>query len=231
MKNLAIIVPIRKGSSRIKDKYKVMIGDRSITHNKFEQLAKLCEMIRIPKNKVFVSTDAVDVAGLAKEYGFTVHERSDFYSSGHMATFSELVVHLVQEAEKVIEFDEVLWTYPVTPLFDEHQYYSAIMKYNDKVSHSNKYDSLVSVNILNEYFWYKGKPLNYTGDKEHIYSQELEPLIRVNNACYMAPKQTMLDKEYFLGDVPYFFDTPKMLSVDIDTLEDLELANNIIKTL
>lgn len=231
MKDLVIIVPIRKGSSRIKDKYKALIGDVSITHNKFNQLDKLCDSLSIPKTNVFVSSDAEDVLGLAKEYGFTTHKRPDYYASGHIATFSELVTFLVKEAEAVIDFDHVLWTYPVTPFFDEHQYYSAILKYVENVKHTNKHDSLVSVNFLNEYFWFKGKPLNYTGDKNHIYSQNLEPIVRVNNACYMAPKDVMLQREYFLGENPYFFDTPKLLSVDIDTVEDLELANNIIKKL
>lgn len=231
MKDLAIIVPIRKGSSRIKEKYKADLNGNSITGHKFIQLEKLCQMLGIPSKNVFVSSDAEIVEKMAEASGFTFHKRPEFYASGHQATFSELVTFLVQEAEKVLDFEHVLWTYPVTPLFDEHQYYSAVLNYNEHVKHSNKHDSLVSVNKLYEYFWFNGKPLNYTGDKNHIYSQDLEPVIRVNNACYMAPKQVMLEKEYFLGDNPYFFDTPKLLSVDIDTVEDLELANRIIENL
>ena len=98
------------------------------------------------------------------------------------------------------------------------------------MKHGKVYDSLVSVNKLYEYIWFKGKPLNYTGDKNHTYSQELTPIIRINNACYMARKDLMLEREYFLGEKPYMFDTPKILSVDIDTIDDLELTNNILKT-
>ena len=232
MKNLAIVIPIRKGSSRIKNKYKAKIADTNITLYKFEQIDKLCDMLNIPKENVMVSTDSDEVAQWAKLLNFSIHKRPEYYASAHNATFSELVKLLANEVnESMNGIDHILWTYPVTPLFDEHQYYSAILSYKENVMSSNRNDSLVAVNKLYEYFWFKGDPLNYEANLNHIYSQNLEPLIRVNNACYIAPKLLMMEKEYFIGDNPHFFDTPKILSVDIDTIDDLDLANNIIKSL
>jgi len=53
-------------------------------------------------------------------------------------------------------------------------------------------DSLVSVNLLKEYFWDDKGPLNYRADKDHTISQELPNLYRVTNGLYMRDKESTL---------------------------------------
>jgi CMP-N-acetylneuraminic acid synthetase len=230
MKDLAIIVVARKGSSRVKNKCHAEVNGWSISYTKLEQVKLAVKSLNIPTENVVISTDDEKVKEAALNHKFQVHDREEYFAVGHQASFSELIVHVTKAVEGLTNCKHILWTSPVTPLFNEQQFINCILHYKEKVI-KGKHDSLVSVNLLKEYFWHKGKPLNYQANKNHTISQELEPVAKVTNACYMAPTELVYEKEYFLGENPYLYDTPQILSIDIDTVEDLEIANSIAKNL
>jgi len=231
MNDLAIIVVARKGSSRVKNKCHQKVNGVSISEIKLAQISDVCEELNIPRENVVVSTDDDLIKDWAENaYEFSVHHREEFYAVGHQASFSELIVHLTKAAQEITGCNHILWTSPVTPLFNEQQFINCILHYKEKVVNGN-HDSLVSVNLLKEYFWFNGAPLNYDANKYHTISQNLDPVSKVTNACYMAPISLVFEHEYFLGLNPYQYDTPQILSVDIDTYEDLAIANSISQNL
>lgn len=230
MKDLAIIIVARKGSSRVKNKCHVEVNGWSISDTKLHQVNLAVKSLNLSPSNVVVSTDDEKVKEVALSYNFQIHNREEYFAVGHQATFSELIVHVTKAVEALTDCKHILWTSPVTPLFNEQQFINCILHYKEKVI-KGKHDSLVSVNLLKEYFWFQGKALNYQANKNHTISQELEPVAKVTNACYMAPTQLVYEKEYFLGENPYLYDTPQILSIDIDTVEDLEMANSIAKNL
>jgi CMP-N-acetylneuraminic acid synthetase len=58
-------------------------------------------------------------------------------------------------------------------------------------------------------------------------SQHLPDIYRVTNGLYMRDKESILREGYFLGPNPYKFPVSKVASVDIDVLEDFQIARSL----
>ena len=71
----------------------------------------------------------------AEGFDFSVHHREEFYAVGHQATFSELIVHLTKAAQEITGCNHILWTSPVTPLFNEEQFVSISPQFKEYQRH------------------------------------------------------------------------------------------------
>lgn len=96
------------------------------------------------------------------------------------------------------------------------------------VIRKKEYDSLVSVRLFKEYLWDEKRPLNYELGAGHVISQNLPDWYIVTNGIYMLPRETMINKNYFLGDNPYKYLVSKFEAVDIDDKEDFEVARALL---
>ncbi len=104
------------------------------------------------------------------------------------------------------------------------EYIRAFKKYKEYVIDKEENDSLVTVNLVKEYFWDNKGPLNYNADKNHTISQDLPNWYKITNALYMMKKTEIMKKKYFLGKNPFMFEVPKISGIDIDEYEDYQLA-------
>ena len=155
MKDLAIIIVARKGSSRVKNKCHAEVNGQSISFMKLNQIQSTVKSLGMPTRNVVVSTDDIVIKNHALSNGFSVHDRSEYFAIGHQASFSQLIVHVTKATEELTGCKHILWTSPVTPLFNEDQFINCILHYELKVV-SGSHDSLASVNLLKEYFWFNG---------------------------------------------------------------------------
>jgi CMP-N-acetylneuraminic acid synthetase len=84
---------------------------------------------------------------------------------------------------------------------------------------SGAHDSALTVRPVQTFCWYRGKPLNY--ELTHVKrTQDLEPVYAETSACFLFPRQLMLDEGRRVGDRPYFMVTDFPESIDIDTYSD-----------
>ena len=96
--NLAII-PARGGSKRLKEKNKLLLGDKPL----------VCYTIEAALNSssitdVIVSSDSKDILNIAREYkGVTLHNRSKELSKDH-STALEIVNFLFSNQESKYDF-------------------------------------------------------------------------------------------------------------------------------
>src|SRR5690606_9454476 len=84
-----------------------------------------------------------------------------------------------------------------------------------------------SANLLKEYLWRENEPLNYRADRNHTISQHLPDIYRVTNGLYMRDKASILRDGYFLGANPFKHLVSKTAGIDIDVLEDFEIAHSL----
>lgn len=96
-------------------------------------------------------------------------------------------------------------------------YTKTIKTYIDIVCRSTNFDSLATVNRIQEYIWDGNQPLNYTMEN-HIISQNLPNWYIITNGVNIASRQLMLDQQYFLGLSPYLFEIDKKSAIDIDDI-------------
>lgn len=215
-KDLGIVIPVREGSTRIKDKVVLpFTKGLNLLEWKIEQLKKV-----VPPENIYVSTDSVKLKKIATERGVSIHHRDPYLSKGHIAPFYQIITGIVKD----IPLPHIAWVTVVVPLMKPEEYRDGFNKYFEKVVEEKTHDSLVSVNLLKEYFWDEEKPINYKADKNHTVSQDLPNIYRVTNGLYMMPKKKMLEREYFLGKHPYKHIVNKMAGIDIDEWEDYEFS-------
>jgi CMP-N-acetylneuraminic acid synthetase/FMN phosphatase YigB (HAD superfamily) len=220
--DLAAVIPVRLGSSRVSQKALLEVGadNTPLLTWKIRQLKKI-----MPMENIYVSTEADVLKRIAIAEGVNIHNRDPFLADGHKATFSEVIVGVVKD----IPHEHIAWVTCVVPLMSPQEYMQGFREYKEFVLPRNsKYDSLVSVNLLKEYFWDDDKALNYSPTKKHTISQDLPNIYRVTNGLYMAPKKLMLEKEYILGINPFKSCVSKIAGIDIDEYEDYEIARDLI---
>ena len=93
--DLAAVIPARLGSSRITEKvFQSIDGSETLLSRKIKQLRQI-----LPSEKVLVNTDSDRIAEHALANGATIHWRDPYFSDGHKASFSELIVHVVSQVE------------------------------------------------------------------------------------------------------------------------------------
>lgn len=219
--SIAAVVPVREGSTRIKDKVTLPFTEGlNLLEWKLEQLKKI-----MPHDNIYVSTDSDRLLDIARERGVNMHIRDPYLCKGHEATFSEVITGIVKD----IPQPQIAWVTVVVPLMSPDEYKRAFETYLSKVVHKSNYDSLVAVNLLKEYLWNEEGPLNYRADKHHTISQDLPNIYRVTNGLYMMPKEEIIKRAYFLGPNPVKFEVPKIAGIDIDEWEDYEMSKGMLR--
>lgn len=217
---IGAVIPVREGSTRIKDKVTLPITEElNLLEWKIEQLKEV-----MPHEYIYVSTDSERLKEIAHERGISVHHRDPYLCKGHDATFSEVITGIVKDLPQ----PHIAWVTVVVPLMSPKDYREAFTSYMKQVAKEQTHDSLVAVNLLKEYFWNEDGPLNYRADKHHTISQELPNIYRVTNGLYMMPKKDILEREYFLGPDPVRFQVSKMAGIDIDEWEDYEFTKGML---
>jgi CMP-N-acetylneuraminic acid synthetase len=213
--DLAVIVPARRGSSRISEKCLLPFGDQpTLIHWKLSQLVKVIDPARI-----YLSSEDDEFLAIAEKFGASQHKRARRISIGHEAPVREVITGLVSE----IKPEHIAWATVVCPLMTPREYANAFAAYAQQVIGGNK-DSLLGVNRVQDYFWSASGALNYTADRNHTVSQDLPEWFKVTNSLYMAPRAEILRREYFLGPDPVLFDLARLAGVDIDYIEDYRIA-------
>lgn len=220
-KNLTIIVPVREGSTRIKEKIHLPFTAKySLLEWKINQLKKIS-----PEINILISSNSDNIKKIAKNLNVDYHDRGDYLSVGHNASFSEVIMGIVKD----IKTEHFAWVTVVVPLMSPNEYKEGFDLYFEHVVNLKNYDSLVSVNLLKEYFWDEEKPINYEATRNHTISQNLPNIYRVTNGLYMSSKKQTLDNGYFLGNKPFKHQVCKIAGIDIDENEDYIIAKSLLK--
>lgn len=218
--DLTIVIPVREGSSRIEKKIFLPFGeDMMLLDWKIEQVKAAH-----PAEKILVSSNSEVVRAVAEGRGVRYHQRSDYLSEGHAASFSEVITGIVE----AVETSHFAWVTVVVPLMSPADYRNSFLAYKENLIENRNYDSLCTVNSLQEYFWDDRGPLNYRADANHTISQELPRYYRVTNGLYMRDRESALRDGYFLGPNPYKFEVGMLAGVDIDYNEQYEVAKALL---
>ena len=213
MQMFTAVVPVRKGSRRLKNKNLSPFAGTTLLEYKINQLKKVPNLTNI-----VVSSDCDDMLSIAIENNVTPHKRADEYCDEVSKPFGSVVAHICEN----IEGEHVLWATCTSPLVEERDYSHAIAIYLDQIQ--GDYDSLMSVEPFKRYIWNEDGPLNYELGIKHVPSQELPILYRVTDGILIAPRLKMIEWKYFHGPNPYKLSMSKKSSVDIDDILDLECA-------
>lgn len=215
MYDLGIVVPARRGSSRIAEKCLLPFGDQETLIE--WKLAQLCKVIE--PHRIYLSSEDEAFLQLADKRGVSRHHRDPHLAMDHIAPFRDVITGIVRD----IPHEHIAWATVVCPLMAPSEYLTAFSAYDTDVIRG-KHDSLIGVDPVQEYYWSAAGPLNYEANRNHTISQELPEWFKVTNSLYMAPRAQMLEREYFIGRDPLLQRLSKLAAIDIDYIEDYRIA-------
>ena len=213
MRKITAIIPVRAGSTRLKNKNISPFAGTNLLVNKIQQLKQVEEITRI-----VVSSDSDLMLEMAKAAGADTHKRSLEYCDEKTKTFGEVVRHIAES----VDGDDILWATCTSPLVFPKDYRAAIKAYYPALEEG--YDSLMSVESFKRYIWTEEGPMNYELGLKHVPSQQLPTLYFVTDGILMAPRKKMIEWSYFHGRHPFKFVVNKRTGCDIDDGLDLACA-------
>ena len=214
-KNLVAVVPVRKGSQRVKNKnFKLFCGKNLLIH-KIEVLKKINQI-----NEIIINTDSDEAIKIAKDLGVSFKRREKYYASSE-CTNSEFWSHIAEKTDSSL----IMFTNCTSPLIKEKTYVKIINAF-EASKFSN--DSINTVTEIKEYLYQDNKPLNFNPSKAPN-SQDLPEIVKLNFAVSILAKQLMFKKKSLIGNKPLFYKLDDIEGFDINTCYEFEFAEYLFK--
>ena len=136
---------------------------------------------------------------------------------------------LIEYALNNFQTEWFLWTHVTCPFFDSNEYQKFIELSLNAIN-NNSNDSSVSVCEHKGYFYdFKKNPLYTKTVCAWPPTQKIKPIYEINNAAFFGKTNTLKKFNDRIGDNPYFYNTSKLASTDIDWEEDFSIADEIYK--
>lgn len=205
------IMPIKMENERLPGKNTKLLGGKPLLQWELDQLLKIQELESI---YVYCSNDAI-CAYLPE--GICYKKRPEFLDLPE-SNFTQIFDSFMQE-ERADIYVYAHATAPFITLDTMEQCISAVS--------SGKYDSAFCAVKIQDYLWQSGKPLNF--DAANIpRSQDLQPIYRETSGLYVFTRDVFTKYRRRIGMNPYIKNVTYREAVDINTLEDFQLAEALL---
>ena len=216
MKTIAI-VPVKKVSSRLKDKNILPFGNCNLLEHKIRQLKRTPNL-----DCIVVSSDSdVMLEMAAKEGAIPLKRPAEFADESR--SFSDFIEYLCG----AVDCDHIAYTAVTSPFVDGDTYAHAIETYFTKLREG--YDSLISVVPFREFLLNEQGPVNFKTGKDDTAAQDpyakfLPNYWLLTCGIMIAPRQSMAAWKYHFGPNPFYYEVDKKVSIDIDDVYDYVCA-------
>jgi CMP-N-acetylneuraminic acid synthetase len=216
-------ITVRSGSSRSIDKnVKPFLPDgTSLLQNRLLQLTKvICDEIIVSTNCKVCKAQTNEISKHDRRIKI-VNRTEDLCVS--KTKVSEIMKHIASESKS----ETILWTHVTAPFISSEDMNNAFTLHEDK----NDYDSVVSVNKIQNYLWDKDKKIvsnNYNKNNKWPNTQDLYPLYEFNHAIYVCSKNLLSSGER-VGNFPYLYECHAEAKIDIDWERDFKYAQQLSK--
>lgn len=213
MYNVAFI-PVRAGSKSIKNKNITLVNNKPLVY----------WTVNAANNsnldKVFVSTDSIEIKTLVESFGFSkveVIERSKESSSDKATSESALI-----EFANKYEFDNVVFLQATSPLTQTYDINGAL----EKFLNSDK-KSLISAIKRHQFLWdTKGTPMNYDPNNRPR-RQEWDGYYIENGAFYISSQKEILKTGCRITTPVDFWEMSVQNIFEIDEPTDIDIVEKL----
>lgn len=229
MKLLALI-PARGGSKGIPDKNIALLNGKPLILHTLSVAEKAVENGVI--SKVLISTDSEKIRNTILENSPHTEciTRPEEYSTDSAKTI-DVVIHAIEsEAQKGNQFDAVLLLQATSPLRNVEDIESSTKLF--KTGNSKSLISLYEEHTINETILYRSEG-DYAkcispNHNKGVRRQDHGPMLVRNGAIYICETNYLLENKSLICATPLAYRMPKGRSVNIDTLEDLQIAEKLL---
>lgn len=224
-KKVLAIIPARAGSKRVKDKNIRLLGGIPLIQHTLKDLYKSKYI-----DHSFVSTDSEKIQAIANLLNIEATPlRSEVLSSDH-ATSADVILDIVLNIKR--EFDIIILLQPTSPFRSILDIDKALELYIAK--NAKSVVSVCEAECHPSWVGAIGEDLKMDLIVKNLQikrSQDLDKFYKLNGAIYiMGVCDFIKEKSFYLHDGTYSFVMDRKNSIDIDTEEDLKIAENFLKT-
>lgn len=213
MYNVAFI-PVRAGSKSIKNKNITLVNNKPLVY------WTVSAANNSNLDKVFVSTDSIEIKTLVESFGFNkveVIERSK-ESSSDKATSESALIEFAQN----YEFDNVVFMQATSPLTQTSDINGALKKFLN----SDK-KSLISAIKRHQFLWdTKGTPMNYDPNNRPR-RQEWDGYYIENGAFYISSRKEILKTGCRITTPVDFWEMYVQNIFEIDEPTDIDIVEKL----
>ncbi len=209
-KTITAIVPVRKGSQRVKNKNFKPFADSNLLEIKLNTLKQIKTI-----DKIVVSTDSIIAIEAAKRLGIEYHERDSYYASSECSN-SEFFENLAEN----IKGDYLMYVPVTAPLIKIKTYYDFINRFYNAI---DTHDSMLTACYIKDHMWLDNKPLNYD-PQNSPNTQDLPNILKLTYGLSIIKREIMLSSKNVVGKKPNFYILEDPETMDIDTPLDFKFA-------
>lgn len=218
---ITAVIPIRRGSQRVKNKNLRPFYNTTLMALKIENLLKVPELDSIIVNTN--SDEAIEFVidtYIKKGINRVKYFRREEYYASSECSGSEFFKNLGETT------DTDIFVYcPCTSPFIKPETISECI---NQFFISKNSDCVATVSAIKEFMWLNGKPVNYD-PLNAPNSQNLPDIIALNFGATVVAKSDLIKNRNIIGKRPSFVKTSEIEAIDIDTPLDFYLAEQIYK--
>lgn len=207
MEKVVSFIPIKLNNQRLPGKNLMELEGRPLCDYIFQTINRINS---IDEKYVYCSDEKI------KEYipeGLLFLKR-DNYLDGFQVKGLEIIEHFVKD----VDADVYVLTHVTQPFTRKESISMAL----DKVLYEG-YDSAFSCTCIQDYCWFRGKPINYD-QADIVTTQNLEPVYMETGAFFIFRKEVFTKLHQRIGKNPYMCVMDSIEAIDIDTAEDFDFA-------
>jgi len=205
MKKLIAVVPIRKGSQRVKNKNFRPFAGKNLLIHKIELLKKV-DFI----DEIIINTDSDQAISISRELDVKYFKRDDYFASSKCPN-SDFWKNIAENTKS--EF--IMFTNCTSPMIKLSTYQNIIKIFNEVLENSN-FDSVNTVTELKEFLFKDNEPLNFKTNKTPN-SQDLPDIVKLNFAVNILRTKDMFERKSLVGKNPYLYKLDEVEGLDINS--------------
>lgn len=216
---VSVIVPVRKGSQRVKSKnLRPFAQDAegrqvSLLEWKLKQLTQV-----LPAQNIIVSSDWDLALELSYSFGVRSEKRPDRLAETD-TPFEEFIGYTTS----LVKTEHMAWAPVTSPFMGATEISECLMHYKS-LSRNEQSKGLIAVSEERSYFFMGGSPLNFPVGKGHVATQDIMPLFLLNWAFVLRPTQGVRENSYMFSEEPMFFPISPVVNLDINYEKDFAVA-------
>lgn len=212
---IKVLIPVRAGSVRVKNKNIKPFADSNLLTIKVEQMKRIKGI-----DGVIVNSNSDEMLEIAAGLGAEAVKRDEYFASSTVC-MNEVYKNMAENSD----CDTIIFADATNPLIKDETIEHCIKAYFENL---DEYDSLTTVNEIKQFMWQDGKPINYDVANKPK-SQDLPDIVALNHAISIIPRKLMIEKMDIIGYKPNLFKIDSVEATDIDNEIDFEFAEFMYK--
>ncbi len=216
MKKIVAVVPIRKGSQRVKNKNLREFGGKNLLIHKINLLKQLSDI-----SEIIINTDSDEAISISKRLDVKHYKRKEYFASSECKN-SDFWQNIAENTNS----EYIMFTNCTSPLIKLNTYKDIITKF--KNFSENDFDSINTVTEIKEFLFKDNQPINFKIN-ETPNSQDLPEIVKLNFAVNILNTEKMFNRKSLIGERPYLYKLDEIEGFDINTEFEFSFAEFLFK--